>query len=162
MQGGKLEFIKADIQTGFELVAIPLDGSSQIQISQRLTQNILKLYGVACYTDPGLAPNGDNLISSADAANLYLTIFQGKNQQIQQLRISDLVYDVNAQTRSGENKYLTVNIDQTIDLDKSFIDNPSNVAAVTLLLAFWYIPRDIRSEMSLKRMGVSDMKRAQM
>jgi hypothetical protein len=138
---------KMGIPTLFTNITVLLSGATPQTISQQMQKSVGRIYGISVYTDT-VTYNNQPLISSTDCTNLYLTFVKGTNQFAGRFRFDDFNY--NAVTlNSPINKYLEINLPgaEGIDLDKSFIDNPTAIAAKNVSLNLWYIDKDTYEKM---------------
>jgi hypothetical protein len=133
---------KMGIPTLFTSINVLLSGATPQTISQQMQKSVGRIYGLSTYTDT-VTYNNQPLISSTDCTNLYLTFVKGTNQFAGRIRFDDFNYNA-VTVNSPMNKYLELNLpgDEGIDLDKSFIDNPTAIAAKTVILNLWYIDKD--------------------
>jgi len=139
--------MKLGIPTLFTNIQVLLSGATPQTIAQQMQKSIGRIYGISTYTD-SVTYNNQPLITSTNCLNLYLTFVKGTNQFAGRIRFDD--FNFNAITvNSPFNKYLEVNLpgDGGIDLDKTFIDNPTLIAGATISLNLWYIDKDTYADL---------------
>lgn len=119
----------------FTNIEIDLDGTDQINIQGRTPTEIFFAYGARIYIG-GVTPQNQPIIVPGNEDNLYISLFMGSNQRVQRLRLDDLVFGDD----SGL-KYLPLVFPGAVDLDQSFIENPTLLDNVTVLLGLWYFPK---------------------
>lgn len=133
---------KLGIPTLFTTIRVLLTGATQQNLNQTMITSIGRIYGLSTYTDTPTPLNAAS-ITTANATNLYLTFKKGSNDFAGAIRLSDMNYNpLPAATTGFPNKrYLPVNLPGVggIDLDKSFISNPTAIANLTVSLNLWYI-----------------------
>lgn len=136
-------------RTYFESIQIDLDGNREITIGTRLASQILYVYGVSTYLS-GQTPNGLNLIVPGDDLNLYLSLRDGANDFIEQIRLSDLVFSSDVRVKHYP-VWIPGNLSRNsrLDLDKSQIFNPTLINNRTVLFNVWYIPKGMGYENEL-------------
>ncbi len=115
------------------------------QIGKQLATDVGFIYGVSTYAD-GLDADGNTLISTTQAQNLYVTFQTGSTQFFQQLRLSDLLNEFAGSPIVRSEKFMPVSI-PTFDLSKSFYSNPAQYSSVapintSIRLKLWYIKMD--------------------
>jgi len=69
--------------------------------------------------------------------SLFLNLKTGANTFFDQLRLDQMIFDP-----ASEKKYFPVNTGR-FSLDISFISNPTNISGVSVLLNFWYCPKNL-------------------
>jgi len=116
-------------------VEIDLDGTRQINIGARMPTQIFFVYGAVTYLG-GVTPQNQNIIVPGNEDNLYVTLKAGSNDRIERIRLNDLVFNANS-----EKKYLKLMFPGAIDLDQSFILNPTLLNNLTVVLGLWYLPK---------------------
>lgn len=132
---------KLGIPTLFTNLNILLSGATPQPLAQTMQTSIGRIYGISIYTD-NVTYNNQPLITLANAANLYLSFVMGTNIFAGRFRLDDLVYSDPSITNLTDTKYLPVNIPGSIDLDKSFIDNPTAINALNVSINLWYIDKN--------------------
>jgi hypothetical protein len=123
------------------VTSLPADnngaGSQKFQIGKNLATNIGFIYGLSMYAD-GTDPNGTQLITTTQAQNMYLGLYDGATNFIQYLRLSDLLNEFAGSPIVRAQKYLPVNV-PVFDLSQSDYYNPNVYVNATLRLKLWYI-----------------------
>lgn len=132
---------KLGIPTLFTNLTILLSGATPQPLAQTMQKSIGRIYGISTYTD-AVTFNNQPSITTGDASTLYLTFVMGTNNFAGRFRFDDFNYNPLAATGFPADRYLPVNIPGTIDLDKSFIDNPTGLAALNVTINLWYIDKD--------------------
>jgi len=127
-------------RTYFESIQIDLTGQIDLDIGTRLASQILYIYGISTYLS-GVTPNSENLIVPGDDLNLYLSLRDGANDFIEDIRLSDLVFSNDVRVKHYP-VWFPGNLSAVsrLDLDKSQISNPTLITGRSILLNFWYIP----------------------
>lgn len=125
----------------------------QINMDQKAPVNIGWIYGISVLIG-GTVPTNQtqNIISKADAGNLYVTFKIAANMFIDTWRLSDLVFQEAGQTREQERNYAPVSIPNILDWQKSYINNPTGIVSKTILFQLWYV--DAPSYGNLVQSGV--------
>lgn len=121
--------------TFFENFEIALDGTDQINIGARMPTQIFFVYGARTYLG-GVTPQAQNIIVPGNENNLWLTLKMGSNDRIERIRLDDLVFNANS-----EKKYLDLNFPGSLDLDQSFVENPTLLNNLIIVLGLWYLPK---------------------
>ncbi len=133
--------IKLGIPTLFTNITILLTGATPQTLAQQMQKSIGRIYGISTYTDT-VTFNNQDLISATDATNLYLTFVKGTNNFAGRFRLDDFLF---TSTNNIGLKYLEVSLPGIggIDLDKTFIDNPTAIAGgKNVSINLWYIDED--------------------
>ncbi len=142
--------MKLGIPTLFQNIQILLSGATPQPLAQTMLTSIGRIYGISTYTD-SVTYNNQPLISTTDAKKLYLTFVKGTNNFAGRFRFDDFNYNA-ITVNSPINKYLPINLPGEIDLDKSFIDNPTLLAGSTVYINLWYI--DIDTYHYMEKQGI--------
>lgn len=124
---------------------IPATADNTIKIAVQLPTQIGRIYGLATYAD-SVTPAGQDLITTTDAQNLYLTLKEGMANFLEDVRLDDLLTSFSGTPVQRPYPYLPVNIPNTFDLSTSLYANPTNILAgannKTIALKLWYISID--------------------
>lgn len=131
----------------FENFEIDLDGTDEINIGARMPTQIFFVYGVRTYIG-GVSPQNQPLIVPGNEDNLYLTLKMGSNDRIERIRLDDMVFGDD----SGQ-KWLPLAFPGALDLDQSFIENPTLLDNLTVMLGLWYFPKGPDTLEMAKRWG---------
>lgn len=114
----------------------------QISIAKQLPTQIGRIYGMATYAD-SVTPDNKQLITTADASNLYLTFKDGATNFFEDLRLTDLLSEFSGVPATRLTNYLECNIPGGFDLSTSFYTNPTGIVAglngKTIALKLWYV-----------------------
>lgn len=125
-------------------IATAVTSARRINIDQRLPVNVGKIVGLAVQVD-GVDETNTTLITLSNSSDLFLTVKRGVDTPIQAMRLSDLVFlpdpDGTSALTFGEKRFFRMDLPNTIELDKSFYDNPTGIASGRILLQIWYLPR---------------------
>jgi len=116
---------------------LPAVASPTVQIGNTLPTNVGFIYGLSTYAD-SVDPDGNTLITSAQAMTIYLVLKDGPTEFIQYIRMDDLLNIVAGSPLVRNQKFTSVNI-PAFDLSKSYYKNPSSVLNATIRLKLWYI-----------------------
>ncbi len=143
MNGTHGMLMKLGIPTLFTNINVLLSGQTPQPLAAQMQKSVGRIYGLSIYTDT-VTFNNQPLITTANATNLYITFVKGTNNFAGRFRLDDLNFNTLGAIGAPSVKYLDVNLpgDGGIDLDKSFIDNPTAIAAVNINLNMWYIDKD--------------------
>lgn len=149
--GGIQELIyKLGLPSRFDNITLLLNASSKQNIEQTMQTTIGRIYGMSVYCDTVTPDTNLPLITSAQAMSLYLTFVKGKDGFFGPTRLDDMNMNPVGVPTLPAKKYLEVNIPgfgfkgyPGIDLDKSFIQNPTLITGVTVILNFWYIDAEV-------------------
>lgn len=108
-------------------IVVALDGTPSQKLGGQLQTDAGLIYGFNIWCDT-VDPQGNPLITTTDATNLYLNLKIGATDRIEVLRLDDLlsVYAGAPVGRYGTYKKLIVPW-YTISLDKSTIENPTAI-----------------------------------
>jgi len=144
-----LEFVKENVRTHLEKIVITVTAQRQINIAQRMPQQIGTIYGINTHVT-GVDSDNTTLITLVNSFNLFLTIKSGSDNIIRDLKLADILYlpTTTATTMvMTDRRYFPVNIPNIgkkggVNLDTSFITNPTGIASGRIVLYFWYIPKD--------------------
>jgi len=120
--------------TFFENFEIVLDGTRQTNIGARMPTQIFFVFGLVNYVG-GVTADNVAIIVPGNEDNLWLTLKMGSNDRIERIRLSDATFNA-----AADRKYLNLNFPGAIDLDQSFIENPTGIVA-TVALGLWYLPK---------------------
>jgi len=116
---------------------MPNPASPKFQIGKNLPTDVGFIYGLTTYAD-GTDPDGNTLISTAQAQNIYITLQDGATQFFEQIRMSDLLNEFAGSPIVRGEKFLPVAI-PAFDLSKSYYQNPNSYVTATIRLKLWYI-----------------------
>lgn len=119
------------------ITALPSTPTTTFQIGKNLPTNIGFIYGMSTYAD-GTDPDGNTLISTTQAQNIYMTLQNGSTQFFEQIRMDDLLNVYAGSPIVRADKYMPVNI-PVFDLSKSFYQNPNSYVNSVIRLKIWYI-----------------------
>lgn len=122
------------------ITPLPNPGSTNFQIGKNLPTDVGFIYGLSTYAD-GTDPDGNTLITTTQAQNIYLTLQNGATQFFSQLRMSDLLNEFAGSPIVRPEKFTPVNI-PIFDLSKSFYQNPTTVINAVIRLKLWYIQKN--------------------
>ena len=113
-----------------------------IKIAQQLPTQIGRIYGMAIYAD-GVTPDNKALITTSEAALIYLTLKEGMANFLEDLRLDDMLTVFSGAPVTRPVPYLPVNVPNTFDLSTSQYSNPTGIVAgannKTIALKLWYI-----------------------
>lgn len=134
---------KLGIPTLFTNITVLLSGATPQPLAQTMQTSIGRIYGISTYTD-SVTFNNQPTVTSANARSLYLTFVMGTNNFAGRFRFDDFNFNPNPALNTGfpVSRYLPINIPGSIDLDKSFIDNPTAIAALNVSINLWYIDKN--------------------
>jgi hypothetical protein len=125
-------------------ITVPTTAQLKFFVNQKIPTQIKVIYGLSVQVD-GVDPDNAALITLANSSDMYLTIVQGSDIIIEDLRLSDAVYlpdpDGTGAIPFPERRFLPIWIEGNINLDKSYFRNPVSIVAGRILLNFWYIPK---------------------
>lgn len=121
------------------ITVLPSPASIKFEVGKNLPETIGFIYGLSTYAD-GTDPDGNTLISTTQAQNIYLTLQTGATQFLEQVRLSDLLNEFAGSPVVRPNKYTPVNL-PIFDLSKSFYQNPVGYTGteIAIRLKIWYI-----------------------
>lgn len=122
------------------ITIMPTPASVKFDIGKNLPTDVGFIYGISTYAD-GTDPDGNALISTAQAQNIYITLRDGSTNFFEQVRMSDLLNEFAGSPVVRPEKYIPVAI-PAFDLSKSFYQNPVAFAGPTIRLKLWYIQLD--------------------
>jgi hypothetical protein len=125
---------KLGIPTYIQTITVDITSQNELKIADTVPLQMGWIYGLNTYADT-VDPDNTDLISTADASNLYLKIVQGDRNFVNAIRIDDLLFP--SATQSG--RYMEVNIPGTISIDQSLILNPTGITEGRLLLMLRYV-----------------------
>lgn len=126
------------------VLTFPTTVQNKLTIPDKLQTNIGLIYGISIYTDTVTADN-QTLITTTEAALLYLTLKKGSADFIDSTRLDDLLFQFSGVPTLPADKYLPVHIPAPFSLDQSFISNPTGIVAPAapatkaIQLNLWYI-----------------------
>lgn len=121
---------------------IPSTAEQQIPISKQIPQQVGLIFGLSTYTDT-VTPANQNLITTTNAGNLYLTFKDGPTEFFQPIRLNEMIYDFIGFPNTNQDRYMPVNINGNFDMSTSYYANPTNIVAGEtnpfIALNLWYI-----------------------
>lgn len=124
------------------ITPIPTTAQRAIPIAKTIPQQIGLIYGLAQYTDT-VDPNNVNLITFANAQELYLNFKDGPTEFFQTVRLDSMVYTLAGFPDQNEERYLKVNIPGNFDMSTSSYLNPGGITAAetatNIMLQLWFI-----------------------
>lgn len=119
------------------ITSVPNPGKAKFEVGKQLPTDIGFIYGISTVAD-GLDPDGNALITSAQAQQLYVTFQDGASQFLAQWRLDDLLNNMSGSLVDRADKFTPVNI-PTFDISKSFYQNPNVFTTGVIRLKLWYI-----------------------
>lgn len=123
--------------------ALPANATQRFPIGGNLPEVIGAIYGLSIYTD-GVTPENNDLLTTTDAFNMYLSFKVSTDDFQEEIRLSDMVsFVAGTPVTTRPDPYLRVMIPNSIDLTKSMYLNPTLIPAgannKTVALRVWYI-----------------------
>jgi hypothetical protein len=132
-----------------------LTATKSVNLGQQAPTNIGWIYGISLNVSGTSATTdfqGNTLITLLEAANLWLNLKIGSNVFIEDVRLSNFVYQEPNVTRTQDRNYMPVSIPLDLDWKQSTIDNPTSITGKTVNFDFYYI--DKPSYAALLKSGV--------
>jgi len=123
------------MDTFFTSIEVRLDGTALIEFGAKMPTQIFFVYGAVTYLG-GVTTQSRNIIVPGNELNLYTTFKMGSNDRIERIRLDDLVFGINS-----EEKYLKLYIPGAINLQQSFLENPTLLNNLSVLIGLWYLPK---------------------
>ena len=120
------------MDTFYTLIEVALDGTELIEFGAKMPTQIFMVYGAVTYLG-GVTTQSVNIIVPGNDLNLYTTFKMGSNDRIERIRLDDLVFGANS-----EKKYLSLFIPGSINLQNSFIENPTLLDNVSVLMSILF------------------------
>jgi hypothetical protein len=126
-------------------VPIPTGGQQKIPVGKTMPTNVGRIWGMSIYADT-IGPNGETLITTTQAQNLYLTFKDSSTEFFETVRLDEMLFNfAGVPTPSGQ-KWLPVNLPGQFDLSTSFIQNPTLIASpappvqpIVIPITIWFI-----------------------
>ena len=110
-------------------IVVALNGQSKQKLGGQLQTDVGLVYGWNIYADT-VDPDGDDLISTTDATNLYLTLKIGGQDAVETIRLDDMLSVFAGSPVGRAKEYLELIIPYwALSLDKSNIKNPTLVGS---------------------------------
>lgn len=124
------------------ITPIPTTAQRAIPIAKNIPQQVGLIYGLATYTDT-VDPNNVNLITFANAQELYLNLKDGPTEFFQTVRLDALIFPLAGFPNQNPDTYMKVNIPGNFDMSTSNYLNPGGItaeaAATNIMLQLWFI-----------------------
>lgn len=121
---------------------IPTTAQVQIPIAKNIPQQVGMIYGLSILTDTN-APGDQDLITFANAQDLYLVLKDGPTEFFQQVRLDQMVFNLAGFPNLNPDSYLRVAIPGNFDLSTSYYQNATGIVSVdttkVIMLQLWYI-----------------------
>ncbi len=130
---------------------LPANAANSFQIGKEMPKSVGRIFGMAVYSD-GVTPDGQDLITSTDAFNLYMNFKIGTSDFVEEHRLSDMLsFVAGSPVTTRSDPFMSVNIPNGLDLSVSKYLNPTGIVAgannKTIALKLWYIGFNTYNEM---------------
>jgi len=149
-----LPHFPVNLYTGFsfiERVELLLTGQAQQFIKQDIPDQIAYIFGINTEVG-GVTPSGDAALFPGEDLLTFVTLKQQATDLWDNYRLSNLVF-----TSDSETKYQVCKIPGSIDMDRSFITNPTGITDRVFVLNLWYIPYGYLAELKERGLMVDSM-----
>lgn len=136
--------IKTGIRSYVTSIISPVPTAAQIQIpiAKTIPSQVGLIYGMAIYTDTD-DPQGNNLITFANAQELYMVLKDGPTEFLFNIRLDAMIFNLAGFPNLNPQGFLNVAIPGNFDMSTSYYQNPTGIvsgeATTTIMLQLWYI-----------------------
>lgn len=124
----------------------------EIELGQNAPTNIGWIYGISVNCEGTSPDTSKNLITLANAKDLWVNFKIGSSVFIQTWRLSELVFTIGGTARTQPMNYQPCSIPLELDWKQSTIENPTLITGKYVVFNLWYI--DVPGYNALMRSGV--------